>query len=147
LLSFAAAGIGALGSRDAPEFYLQLVRPGWAPPAWIFGPVWTLLYCLIGASAWLVWQARQLRAGVAPYALFLAQLGANAAWSWLFFEYRQGLWSFVDIVILAVLIVATMRSFRTIKPLAAWLLVPYLAWVAFASALTFAVWMLNPRLL
>ena len=147
LLTFAAAAVGALGSSDTPEFYGQLVRPGWAPAASVFGPVWTLLYCLIGISAWLVWRARRLEAGVLPYTLFAAQLAANALWSWLFFEYRQGAWAFVEILALDALIVAMLATFSRIKPLAAWLLVPYLAWVSFASALTFAVWRLNPELL
>ncbi len=147
LLTFAAGGIGALGSRDAPELYGQLIRPDWAPAASLFGPVWTLLYCLIGISAWLVWRARRLESGVFPYAVFVAQLAANALWSWLFFAYRSGLWAFVEVLVLAALIAATIAIFGRIKPLAAWLLVPYLAWVSFASALTLAVWRLNPQLL
>lgn len=147
LLSFAAAGVGALGSRNAPEFYGQLVRPDWAPTASLFGPVWTILYSLMGVSVWLVWRARRLEAGVFPYAVFAVQLAANALWSWLFFEYRRGSWAFVEILVLDALIVATIAAFGRIKPLAGWLLVPYLAWVTFASALTFAVWRLNPQLL
>jgi benzodiazapine receptor len=147
LLTFAAAGVGALGSRDAPAFYAQLIRPAWAPSASLFGPVWTLLYCLIGVSGWLVWRTRRLEGGVFPYALFAVQLAANALWSWLFFEYRRGLWAFVEILVLDALIAATIVNFGRIKPLAAWLLVPYLAWVSFASALTLALWRLNPQLL
>jgi tryptophan-rich sensory protein len=144
LLSFAAGGIGAVASANAADFYLQLSRPPWAPPASVFGPVWTVLYGLMGISAWLVWQQRRLAGGPAPYLLFFAQLCANALWTWLFFAWRQGQWAFVEILVLVALIVANIISFARIRPLAAWLLVPYLAWVCFASALTFALWRLNP---
>ena len=147
LLSFAAAAIGAIASANAPDFYGQLSRPAWAPPAWLFGPVWTVLYVLIGLSAWMVWRERRLEQGFAPYVLFGAQLAANALWTWLFFAWRQGQWAFVEILVLIALIVATMIQFRRIRPLAAWLLAPYLAWVCFATALTFSVWQRNPGLL
>lgn len=147
LLSFAAAAIGAVASANAPDFYGQLNRPAWAPPAWLFGPVWTVLYVLIALSAWMVWRERRLEQGFAPYALFGAQLAANALWTWLFFAWRQGQWAFVEILVLIALIVATMIQFRRIRPLAAWLLAPYLAWVCFATALTFSVWQRNPGLL
>lgn len=147
LVTFAAGGLGAIASIDAAEFYLQLARPDWAPPAGVFGPVWTALYCLIGISAWLVWRERRLESGSTPYVLFFAQLTANALWTWLFFAWHRGQWAFIEILLLIALIIATMVSFKAIKPLAAWLLVPYLGWVCFASALTFAVWQRNPGVL
>lgn len=147
LLTLAAGGVGAIASASAPAFYLSLDRPAWAPPPWLFGPVWTLLYVLMGLSAWLVWRARRLDAGATPYVLFFAQLVANAAWTWLFFGWRQGQWAFIEILLLVALIVATMTVFARIRPLAALLLTPYLAWVCFAAALSFAVWQRNPGLL
>jgi translocator protein len=147
LLCFAAAAIGAVASAHAPDFYAQLNRPAWAPPAWLFGPVWTVLYVLMALSAWMVWRGVRLEQGFAVYALFGAQLAANALWTWLFFAWRQGQWAFVEILVLIALIVATMKVFWRIRPLAVALLAPYLAWVCFAAALTFAIWQRNPGLL
>jgi benzodiazapine receptor len=147
LLTFAAAVIGALASGNAGFFYGQLTRPSWAPPGWLFGPVWTTLYVLMGISAWLVWRARGFVRARGALILFVVQLGANALWSWLFFVWHQGGLAFAEVLLLWGLIVATLVSFRGISTIAAALLVPYLAWVTFASALTFAVWRLNPGLL
>jgi tryptophan-rich sensory protein len=147
LLTFAAAAIGAVASSQAGAFYGQLVRPGWAPPAWLFAPVWTVLYLLMGVAAWLVWRVRGLEAARAPLALFIIQLAANALWTWLFFAWHQGALAFVEIILLWCLIAATVVSFRKLSGTAAVLLLPYLAWVTFASALTFATWRLNPALL
>lgn len=147
LLSFAAAGIGAIASANAGDFYRQLVRPDWAPPAWLFAPVWSTLYLLIGIAAWLVWRERGFRGARIALTLFLIQLAANALWTWLFFAWQLGLWSFVEIVILWGLIVATVAAFWRMRPLAGALLLPYLAWVTFAVGLTFATWRLNPQIL
>jgi tryptophan-rich sensory protein len=147
LLTFAAAAIGALASSGAGAFYGQIVRPGWAPPAWLFAPVWTVLYLLMGVAAWLVWRIRGFKAARKPLALFIIQLAANALWTWLFFVWHQGALAFVEIILLWCLIAATVVSFRKHSGTAAALLLPYLAWVTFASALTFATWRLNPGLL
>lgn len=146
-LAFAAAAIGAVASVSAREFYAALVRPAWAPPGWLFGPVWTALYALMGVSAWLVWRERGFAGARAALALFIVQLAVNALWSWLFFAWRLGGPAFAEVLLLWCLIVATVIAFRRISALAALLLLPYLAWVTFASALTFAVWRLNPALL
>jgi translocator protein len=146
-LTFAAAALGALASVDAAAFYAQLARPSWAPPGWLFGPVWSALYALMALSAWLVWRERGFAGARMALALFIAQLAANALWSWLFFAWRQGGLALADVVLLWCLIVATIASFQRISTLAAVLLYPYLAWVTFASALTFTVWRLNPGLL
>ncbi len=147
LLTFAAAAAGGLASARAGAFYAELVRPEWAPPAWLFGPVWSTLYVLMGVSAWLVWSLRGFSGARAALLLFIAQLGANALWTWLFFVWRQGALASAEIVLLWALIVATIVLFRRVSRLAAVLLVPYLAWVSFATALTYAVWRLNPALL
>ena len=142
--SLATGAIGALATRNAREFYAGLVKPEWAPPGWLFGPVWTVLYLLMGVAAWLVWRrAGWAGAGVA-LSLFLAQLICNALWSWVFFAWRRGAWALADIVLLVVLIVATLVAFARVDRLAALLLVPYLAWVLFATALTDAIWRANP---
>lgn len=146
-LSFAAAAVGAIASASAGSFYGELVRPAWAPPAWLFGPVWTLLYLLMAIAAWLVWRAAPLAATRVALGLFLAQLAANALWSWLFFAWRQGGWAFAEVVVLWLLIAATALAFRRVSPLAAALLVPYLAWVAFAAALNWTLWTTNRGLL
>ena len=147
LLTFATAAIGALASTNAGPFYSELTRPSWAPPGWLFGPVWSALYALMGVSAWLVWRTRGFTGARGALLLFIAQLAANALWSWLFFVWRQGGLAFAEILLLWCLIAATVISFWRISNLAAALLMPYLAWVTFASALTFSVWRLNPGLL
>ena len=147
LLSFAAAAIGAVASASAGAFYEQLVRPNWAPPGWLFAPVWSVLYALMGVAAWLVWRVHGFKGGGTALALFIVQLGANALWTWVFFVWHQGALAFAEIILLWCLIAATAASFRRLDALAAVLLLPYLAWVTFASALTFSAWRLNPGLL
>lgn len=142
LVVFAAAGLGAIGSRDAPLVYNQLALPPWAPPSGVFGPVWTVLYAMMAVAAWLVWRAPGR--STAGLLLFGAQLVANVLWSWFFFAWRSGALAAADIVVLLALIVATVVAFWRVRPLAGVLLLPYLAWVAFATALTFAVWQRNP---
>lgn len=149
-LSLAAGAVGSAGTLSAREFYAGLTRPAWAPPGWLFGPVWTTLYVLMGLAAWLVWRERgapgtnvsKLRAR--GLVLFVAQLVLNALWSWIFFRWRQGAWAFAEIVLLWLVIAAVAGHFVRVRPLAAWLLIPYLAWVTFASALTWAIWRGNP---
>jgi translocator protein len=144
---FIAAAIGAAASVQAGAFYTQLMRPEWAPPPGLFGPVWTTLYALMGIAAWLVWRMRGFRAARTALTLFLVQLAVNALWSWLFFGWHLGVLAFADIIVLLVLIVATLIAFWRIRPLAGALLVPYLLWVSFATALNYSVWQLNPQLL
>jgi len=146
-LTFATAAVGAFASANAGEFYAGLARPAWAPPGWVFAPVWSTLYALMGVSAWLVWRTAGFVAARTGLVLFLVQLTANALWTWLFFVWHQGGLAFAEILLLWCLIVATAISFRRVSTLAAVLLLPYLAWVTFASALTLAVWRLNPAVL
>jgi len=147
LLVFVAAAIGGFASASASEIYQELVRPSWAPPGWLFGPVWTVLYVLMGVAAWLVWRARGFAQARGALGLFIVQLVANALWTWLFFVWRLGSLAFAEIVVLWVLILATIAVFFRVSRGAAALLVPYFAWVSFAVALTFATWQLNPGLL
>jgi benzodiazapine receptor len=146
-LCFVAGAIGAIGSRDAPIFYAQLIRPSWAPPAGLFGPAWSVLYTAMAVAAWLVWRCPPSRERRVALTLFTVQLAANVLWSWLFFAWRLGAWSFIEVVTFWALIAATLVAFWRLRPLAGALFVPYLAWVTFASALNYWVWRANPDLL
>jgi len=146
VVAFVAGGLGAVATMDAPTFYAQLIRPTWAPPASIFGPVWSTLYALMATAAWLVWRSPHERRAAA-LALFIAQLLINATWSWLFFAWRLGALAFFDVLVLLALIAACIVYFWRISRLSAALLAPYFAWTAFACALTWAVWRRNPALL
>ena len=146
-LTAIAAALGGYASAHAGSFYQQLIRPAWAPPAWLFGPVWSALYLLMALAAWLVWRERAARRTTAALAFYLVQLAANALWPWLFFAWRDGATAFAEVLLLWGLILATLIAFWRIRPLAGVLLIPYLAWVTFATALTFATWQRNPQLL
>lgn len=147
LLCAAAGAIGGIASANAPEFYAALDKPSWAPPPGVFGPVWSVLYLLMAVSAWLVWRERGWARARGALGLFVLQLALNTIWSWLFFAWHRGALAFIDIVALLALIAATMVAFARVRRLAAWLLLPYLAWVSFATALSYSVWQRNPHLL
>jgi translocator protein len=140
LIAFVPAAIGAF--FPAPDYYAELAKPAWAPPDWLFGPVWTGLYALIGVSAWLVWRAggpgRRSAIG-----LWGVQLVLNAAWTPLFFGLRNPSIALVDIVLLLTVLTVTVVVFWRRRALAGALLLPYLAWVAFATALNFEILRLN----
>lgn len=147
VVAFAAAAIGAVASVQAASFYSQLVRPDWAPPPGVFGPVWSVLYALMGVAAWLVWREPKEARHTTPLTLFVAQLAVNALWSWLFFAWHMGAAAFADVLLLLALIAATIVAFWRVRPLAGILLLPYFAWVAFAGALTWSVWRGNSGVL
>jgi benzodiazapine receptor len=140
LIAFVPAAIGAL--FPAPGYYAELSKPDWAPPDWLFGPVWTALYVLIGLAAWLVWRTVGLHRWA--HGLWLVQLVLNAAWTPLFFGLQEPVVALVGIAALWLAIVATIVAFWRIRPLAGAILLPYLAWVSFATALNFEIWRLNP---
>lgn len=146
-VSFAASAVGAIASIQAKSFYSQLVQPSWAPPPWVFGPVWTTLYALMGIAAWLVWRTSGFRANRQALTFFLLQLAFNALWSWFFFAWHHGVLSLADIFVLWLLIVGTLVSFWKVRPLAGALLIPYLLWVSFAAVLNYSLWQLNPQVL
>lgn len=135
---------GWVGSRFVPGgWYAALDKPTWTPPGWIFGPVWTLLYIMMGVAAWLVWKRNGFSAAKAALLIFIGQLVLNGLWSWLFFGlHRPGL-AFVDIIALWMMIILTIIAFWRQAVPAGVLLLPYLAWVSFASALNFSIWHLN----
>lgn len=147
IVSFAVSAVGAIASIEARSFYAGLEQPDWAPPGWLFGPVWTLLFALMAIAAWLVWRNGGFRTNRIALSLFLTQLAFNALWSWLFFAWRLGGPAFADILLLWVLILATLVAFWRAERLAGILLIPYLLWVSFAAFLNYAVWQLNPALL
>lgn len=144
---FVAAGIGAIASVNAATFYARLAQPAWAPPAAAFGPVWTTLYALMAIAAWLVWRQAGFRDARGALTLFLIQLAVNALWSWLFFVWHLGAAAFVGTLVLWGLIAATLVTFWRESWPAGALLLPYLAWVTLATALTWHVWQANPQLL
>jgi tryptophan-rich sensory protein len=144
---FLAAAVGAAASIEASTFYAQLIRPAWAPPASAFGPVWSVLYLLMGIAAWLVWRERRASHLGTALTLFTTQLCANSLWSWLFFAWRNGAFAFAEVLVLLALITATIAAFWRINRLAGVLMLPYLAWVCLASALTWSVWQSNPNVL
>jgi translocator protein len=146
-LTFLTAALGALASARAAEFYGALQLPSWAPPASVFGPVWSGLYLLMAVAAWHVWRHRHIANGANALVLYSAALVPNALWSWLFFDWHMGLWALVDIGVLWILVGLTVRAFWRVRPLAGWLMAPLWVWVSFAGALNAAVWKANPALL
>ena len=145
LLGFVAAVavvavVGSLASVSASEQYAGYAQPSWAPPSWLFGPVWTVLYLTVAVSGWLVWRRSGL---VGAHVAYAVQLVLNMAWTPLFFG--AGLFgvAFAEVVLLGLSIVATIVLFARHSRAAAWLLVPYLGWVTFASALNYSIWTLN----
>lgn len=138
---FAAA---FLGSRFLPdEWYRGLAKPSWNPPNTIFAPVWTLLYLLMAVAAWLVWSRHGVSGAFLPLALFILQLLLNAGWTWFFFGRHRPDLALVDILVLWIVLLATLISFWQLEALAGALLLPYLAWVSFASALNWVIWQKN----
>ncbi len=138
------AGAGSLfTSTGVSAWYRQLTRPSWTPPDWLFGPVWTLLYLGMAVAVWLVWKQRLPRSRWA-IGVWLLQLLLNGAWSPIFFGAHSTGGGLVIIVLLWLAILATVSVFWRLSRLAAILMLPYLAWVTFASALNLALWKLNP---
>ena len=136
----AAALIGGLGVAGTAAEYQNLEQPSWAPPSWLFGPVWTILYAMIAVAGWLVWRRTGWNRALTVYAV---QLVLNALWTPIFFGFGQYGLALLDILAMWLLIGATIFLFRPISRAAAWLLVPYWAWVTFATALNAAIWSAN----
>jgi tryptophan-rich sensory protein len=139
-----AGGIGAIATSDGTKtWYPTLKKPSFNPPGWIFAPVWTILYALMGVSAWLLWKrrgdARVAQAGT----LFAVQLALNTLWSFIFFKWRSPGWAFLEIITLWAAIAMTIRALWRISPLAGALMLPYLAWTSFAMLLNGRIWQLN----
>ena len=143
-LCFAVAGIsGSFTAHEVPGWYRTLIRPSFAPPDWVFGPVWTLLYALMAVAAWRISIAPASSTRNAALALFILQLALNFAWSLIFFRQHAIGAAFAEVLVLWAFIGGTTLIFSRLSPLAAWLMVPYWAWVSFASVLNWAFWRLN----
>ena len=143
-LCFAVAGVsGSWTASEIPGWYRTLVRPAFAPPNWIFGPVWTLLYALMAVAAWQLWLLPASGLRTWGLVLFLAQLALNFAWSFIFFRCHALGAALAEVVVLWAAIGAATLLFGRVAPVAAWLMAPYWAWVSFASVLNAAYWLLN----
>jgi len=142
-LCFVVATLGALVT-DPGTWYAELTKPAWTPPNWLFAPVWTLLYTLMGVAAWMVWEYRKGAPGATvALVLFLIQLALNGLWPWLFFGQQAMVLALIDIALLWGALVATLIAFMRVRPLAGVLLVPYLLWTTYAVALNGAIVVLN----
>lgn len=141
----ATLAAGFIGSQFLPgAWYEALDKPSWTPPNAVFGPVWTALYLMMAVAAWLVWRKAGFAGASAALTLFVVQLALNALWSYLFFGLHRPDLALIDILLLWLVILATLLLFWRIQPLAGALLVPYLLWVTYATALNFQIWRLNP---
>jgi benzodiazapine receptor len=135
------AADGAIIAGAERGWYLSLIRPPGTPPGWVFGPVWTVLYTMIGFAGWLVW--RRSTASW-PLRLWGWQLAANALWTPAFFALHSLPLALAVCVVLSALIALTMRGFARLRPSAAWLMAPYLGWTCYATYLSTGFWWLNP---
>ncbi len=145
IISELAGIIGSIFTINAiPTWYATLAKPALNPPSWIFGPVWTTLYLLMGIAAFLVWKNgwdhKDVRKALSVFGL---QLVLNAVWSIIFFGLHSPFWALIDIALMWLAIVWTMTLFYKISKPAMWLLVPYILWVSFASYLNYTIWILN----
>ena len=139
-----AGGLGAIATTpEIDGWYKTIEKPAWNPPDYIFGPVWTTLFLMMAIAGWLVWQRAGARDAAMALTLFGIQLVLNVAWSWIFFAAHQPGWAFAEMIILWLAILATTVAFFRSSQSAGWLMLPYLAWVSFASVLNFAIWRMN----
>lgn len=144
-ICLAVGGFGSIYTESTRFFWYETLRqPDWRPPDWLFAPVWTFLYLSMAVAAWLVWRnARYFAQAAGPLILFGIQLALNLAWSGIFFALRAPGAAFAEIIILWAAILATLIAFWRVKPVAGLLLIPYLLWVTYASALNYSIWQLN----
>ena len=143
-VTFFAAYLGAKASMSSATMYATMIRPSWSPPSWVFGPVWSVLYCLMAVAAWRVWRRGGMCGAVMVYG---AHLIFQALWSWLFFGLGRADWAMVDILVLWLMIAWLVVAFRRIDRLAGAMMVPYLLWVSFAAVLNGTLWFLNGGIL
>jgi benzodiazapine receptor len=136
--------IGGMATAPAiPTWYAELERPFFAPPNYVFGPVWTLLYIMIGFAGWRVWRTVPSAARSTALIFWAAQLLLNLIWSFVFFKFQLIGAALIEIQVLLLSIIATILRFRDVDRMASWLLAPYFAWVSFAAVLNFGFWWLN----
>ncbi|MGA9141205.1 MAG: TspO/MBR family protein [Methanocella sp.] len=143
-LSFAAAIIGALAVTPNIAWQDTLSKPFFAPPNWLFGPAWAVLFLLMAIAFYLVWQKWPAKEAKWAMALYMAQLALNVLWNYLFFGMHWINLGLVEIIVLLAMITLTVNAFYRVDKRAAYLMTPYLLWVAFATCLNAALWLLNP---
>ena len=144
ILSLLIGGISGIAtSGEINGWYMGLNKPTFNPPNWVFGPVWTILYILMGVSFFLIWNLPPSKNRSKAMLIFMTQMTLNFFWSFLFFKFKVMGWAFVEIVILWLLIIWTISLFYKLKKSAGLLNVPYLLWVTFASTLNLAYFLLN----
>ena len=134
---------GMFTSQSVPEWYATLNRPSFNPPNWIFGPVWTTLYILMGISFFLIWKQEASKVRKSAILIFLLQLLLNFAWSFIFFYFNMIGLALVEIILLWISIVMMLVVFYKIKPIASYINIPYLLWVTFATVLNASYYILN----
>ena len=141
ILPFLASTIGSLFTvNSVSSWYVTLIKPSFNPPSWVFGPVWTILYFLMGVSLYLIWIKKFDKNA---FTFFTIQLILNALWSIIFFGLKSPLFAFVEIIFLWVAILITIIYFYKINEISAYLLIPYILWVSFAAILNFSIMVLN----
>ena len=140
-------GLGGAGGyftvNEIKSWFVTLNKPSFNPPNYLFGPIWSLLYFLMGISLYLIWQQPRSTQRKQAITIFLIQFALNVSWSFIFFKQHQILWALVDIIALWLFILITILSFAKLNKTAALLLVPYISWVSFATLLNAAIWLLN----
>ncbi len=135
---------GFFTSSSVNTWFVTLNKPSFNPPSWLFAPVWTTLYIMMGISFYIIWNNHaKLEKRYTGYTYYWLQLALNFLWSFLFFYFQRPHLALIDIILLFIMIASTIFSFRKVSKTAAWLLVPYLCWVTFATALNFEIWRLN----
>jgi len=144
-ICYFTAWIGAQVSPGIASsvWYDSIQKPDWNPPAWVFGPVWTILYTMMGVAVWLVWKNYRFTKGKAALSAFLIQLFLNGLWSHIFFGLQEPGWAFLEIILLLTAIIITTILFFEKNRVAGWLMIPYILWVSFATVLNGAIWWLN----
>ncbi len=135
---------GFFTTAEIPGWYQTINKPTWNPPSWLFGPVWTTLYVMMGIALFLVWKSNTGEAlKRKAITLFAVQLILNFFWSFIFFNQQQPGWALVEIIMMWLAILLTIFAFAKVDKVAAWLLVPYISWVSFATILNYTIWKLN----
>jgi tryptophan-rich sensory protein len=144
LLTFAIEIIGGIWTRESVEtWYPTLNKPSWTPPGWVFGPVWSTLYLMIAVSGWLLYTAEPSPKRTQALWFYALQLACNFIWSFLFFSLRNPGVALIDSVLILVFLILTITAAWKVRPLAAWLLIPYLVWALYATSLNLGTWLLN----
>lgn len=143
-LCFIVQIVGNLWTKEAlSTWYPTLIKPSWTPPNWIFGPIWTILYIMIGISGWAIYQAKPSHKRNVALILYGTQLALNFIWSFLFFSLQSPVLGLIDIVLLSLLIGLTILKAWAVRPLASLILIPYFIWVLYATSLNVGIWILN----